>query len=172
MEFLTGLFSKISIEGILLIVVSGMLFFDKYLDSQDKIKGRVKKHLTKGEKEIHEHQVFNEKLNRMNDDIGDINLRITESKEYTKDKLNSIEEKMVMLINSDEYDIKSYITDKHRLHVVERGWIDNYTMDNLEKRFAIYEKEGGNSFIAGLMKELRQLPRVSPEEVNNSEDKI
>lgn len=73
--------------------------------------------------------------------------------------LNDLSNKIDLLIESDKDDIKAWITEKHHHHCYEKGWIDDYTMDCIEKRFKHYEDEGGNSFIANLMDEIRNLDR-------------
>ena len=65
-----------------------------------------------------------------------------------------------MLVESDKESIKAYITERHHFFVQERKWIDYHSMDCLERRFAIYEKEHGNSFVEDLMNDLRQLPKM------------
>lgn len=70
-----------------------------------------------------------------------------------------------MLVSSDKEDIKSYITREHHYFCYEKGWIDDYSMECLEKRFAIYEQEHGNSFVEGLMNEIRALPKTPPEDL-------
>ena len=51
--------------------------------------------------------------------------------------------------NYDKEDIKAFITLQHHKFVYEQEWIDDYSMECLEKRFAIYEREHGNSFVLG-----------------------
>lgn len=65
------------------------------------------------------------------------------------DKINS-------LIESDKDDIKAYIVEKHH-YFCEKGQIDDYNLDCLERRYSHYEKEGGNSFVKNLMNDLRAL---------------
>ena len=65
-----------------------------------------------------------------------------------------------LLIQSDELDIKAYITEQYKIHIIKKC-IDAETMDILERRFAIYTQEGGNGFAARMMEELRKLPIVS-----------
>lgn len=76
------------------------------------------------------------------------------------DKLSGLVE---MLIESDKENIKSYITTQHHYLCYEKGWVDDYTLNCLEKRFNIYEKEHGNSFIEGFMNEIRELPKRPPD---------
>lgn len=64
-----------------------------------------------------------------------------------------------LLIQSDELDIKSWIKMQHEKWI-PRGCIDGQTLELLEQRFAIYTKEGGNSWAEKLMNELRALPVI------------
>ena len=40
-------------------------------------------------------------------------------------------------------------------------------MECIEKRFAIYEREHGNSFVKGLMNEIRALPKRPPADIEH-----
>lgn len=72
--------------------------------------------------------------------------------------LNELKNTVEILKKSDRDAIKAYITKEHKFFVREQGWIDDYSLEILEKRFHHYEIEGGNSFILKLMEELRALP--------------
>ena len=39
-----------------------------------------------------------------------------------------------------------------------KQWIDDFSLDVVEKRFARYKAEGGNTYIENLVEKLRQLP--------------
>lgn len=65
-----------------------------------------------------------------------------------------------LLTQSDRDDIKAWITEKHHYYCYTQRWIDDYSMDCIEKRFGHYENEGGNSFVLDLMQDLRTLPKV------------
>lgn len=86
-------------------------------------------------------------------------------------RLEKLEELVTMLTESDKEDIKSFITIQHHKFVYEQQWIDDYSMDCLEKRFAIYKREHGNTFVLGLMNELRTLPRHPPADVVHNYEK-
>jgi hypothetical protein len=64
-----------------------------------------------------------------------------------------------MLIDSDKDDIKAFITREHHYFCYQKGWVDDYSLDCVERRYAHYEQEGGNSFVEDLMKDLRKLPK-------------
>ena len=72
------------------------------------------------------------------------------------EKVNSIEQQVDVLTASDMDDIRSWIVDKHKYYKNHKENIDNFTMDCLEKRFSHYKEEGGNSYVTGLMEDLRK----------------
>lgn len=64
-----------------------------------------------------------------------------------------------MLIESDRDDIKSWIIKEYHHFVEEKHWIDDFSLDTIEKRFVHYQAEGGEEYLEGLLVELRKLPR-------------
>ena len=76
-----------------------------------------------------------------------------------KISLNKLNAQVEILTESDKDDIKAYITREYHYFVEKVGWIDDYSMDCLEKRYAHYVKYRGNTFVAELMQQLRKLPR-------------
>lgn len=74
--------------------------------------------------------------------------------------------KVDLLTQSDKDAIKAYITKEHHYFVYQKGWIDDYSMDCIQRRYVHYNKEGGNSFIDALMQDLRDLPTVQRKTFN------
>lgn len=82
------------------------------------------------------------------------------------EEIGPIQNKVNLLIESDKDDIRGWIIDKHRHYQKNKNEnIDEFTMDCLEKRFSHYQEEGGNSYVEGLMQDLRNW---SKEERNDS----
>ena len=77
----------------------------------------------------------------------------------TINEIQHLKENITNLTASDKDDIKAWITEKHHFYCYQQKYIDDYTLDCLEKRFSHYEVEGGNSFVHNLMEELRALPK-------------
>lgn len=71
-------------------------------------------------------------------------------------RLELIEGTVKQLILSDMHDIKAWIIEKHH-YFMEKGEIDDFSMDVINHRFEDYKKEDGNSFVEDLVKELREL---------------
>ena len=81
-------------------------------------------------------------------------------------KFNKIEDQLGLLMQSDMHDIKGWIVERHH-RLMKQGWVDDFTMDTLEKRYSDYKAEGGNSYIETLMNDLRKLPQYPPEKIEN-----
>ena len=79
----------------------------------------------------------------------------------TIDEIQHLKENITNLTASDKDDIKAWITEKHHHFCYDIKYIDDYSLDCIEKRYAHYVDEGGNSFIRTLMEEIRNLPKVS-----------
>lgn len=89
-----------------------------------------------------------------------------ELEQTVKDLILSIKgltEKVDLLMESDKDAIKAFITRQHHYFVYQKGWIDDYSLECIEKRFKHYIEEGGNSFVQDLMEDLRTIPKQPPE---------
>ena len=91
------------------------------------------------------------------------NKQIDETLESLSGVLKNLSEKVDILMNSDKDAIKAFITKEHHYFCYQKKWIDDYSLDCIERRYDHYKEENGNSFISGLMEELRALPKQPPE---------
>ena len=101
----------------------------------------------------------NEQICKIKEDMQ----TLIDSQEKIFKEIESFKQQLEMIIESDKDDIKSWITEKHHFYCFEKKWIDDYSMDCIEKRYGHYKDEGGNSFIEELMNELRSLPKTPPQ---------
>ena len=76
-----------------------------------------------------------------------------------EEKIDKLTQMVELLLTSDRDNIKAYIVEKHHYFCYTKKWIDDYSMDCLEKKYETYQKENGNSYVGDLMKELRALPK-------------
>jgi len=95
-----------------------------------------------------------DKITVLNNSVEELNNRVAK---LEKDN-QAMQCDVKILIKSDKDDIKSWITEKHQ-YFLNQGWIDPHSLDCIEKRYGHYVDEGGNSFVADLMNDIRGLPR-------------
>ncbi len=156
------LFTNYSMSEIVIFMVVLAFAVKELVTFIDWGRDRLRKVYDKDYKSIEERK-------KLEEEIDDLNKFYSEKKKVddtfakidrTFEKIN---ERIDMLIESDKEDIKSYITEKHHFFVYGQGWIDDYSLECLERRFAVYQQEHGNSFVEGLMNEIRALPKQPPE---------
>lgn len=74
------------------------------------------------------------------------------------ESLDNINSRINTLTQSDMDDIRSWMIEKlnyYKKNPNEK--IDEFTMDVIERRFATYLEEGGNSYICSVVEQLRDL---------------
>lgn len=148
------LLNKYSITEIIVFLVTFALAVKGVISYFDWIQERLKKVLKKENK-------IDEVQDRLAE--GDKTFKILQNgQKELETYIKTLENKINLLISSDKDDIKSYITEKHHYFVYKKKWIDDYSLDCVERRFKHYEQEGGNSFIKELMEEIRELPKHAP----------
>lgn len=102
-----------------------------------------------------------EALKDLKDEVNKIHVKL----ESQEERFNKIEERLSDLTLSDMQTIKAWIVDQYHKFFVEEHWIDAFHADALERRYSIYKKEGGNSYIDTLMERIHSLPDSPPEEL-------
>lgn len=166
------LLAKYTITEIVVFLVLLGFAIKEVVTFFDWAHNRLKKTFDKED----EHEEIKEQLETVVNRLGDIEIHFNTMINENRVKYSEMQQSIDLLIASDKDDIKAWITAQHHLFVYEYKCIDDYSLDCIEKRYAHYRDEGGNSFIELLMSEIRALPKVSvlPEQKGvkkNVEDK-
>ena len=149
------LFTMYSLSEIVTFLVTFALAIKGLVSFLDWAVERIKKVFKKQDKKNREKEILEERLL-----LGNEKMRaIEKEQEETKEFLKEMSKKVDLLIESDKDNIKSFITKEHHFFCYENKWIDDYSLDCIERRFSHYKDEGGNSFVEELMEELRALPK-------------
>jgi polyhydroxyalkanoate synthesis regulator phasin len=149
------LFNKYSISELIIFLVIFCLAVKEIVNLIDWAKERFGENVNKGMEEKEKEKDIQRQL----DDIVTENKIIKDTLNALENQMNKLAERVNLLISSDKDDIKAYITERHHFFCYKQGWIDDYSLDCLEKRYEHYTAEGGNSFVSDLMKDIRQLPK-------------
>ena len=133
-------------------------FFKKRADSKYDNENNEKKQienilseLKNLKEEIHKQELECQKLNTNIKDLGT----------YWEKKEEEHQNVLRLLIRSDMDAIKSFIVKEHH-YFIEQKWIDDFSLDTIEKRYTHYKEEGGYSYVRDLIKDLRELPNMPP----------
>lgn len=156
------LLSNYSMSEIVIFIVVLAFAVKELVTFIDWGRDRLRKVYDKNYKSVAERRKLEEEINDLNK-FYDEKEKVDSTFAKIDRTFEKINERIDMLIESDKEDIKSYITDKHHFFVYSQYWIDDYSLECLERRFAVYQQEHGNSFVEGLMNEIRALPKQPPE---------
>lgn len=151
MNTLINLLSQFTLPQIILFIILLFVATKEIADFVDWVRGRFSKRDESLKTEYEKAEKNEERLDKLENNVN----KLTEN-------VNHITDKVDLLVDSDRDAIKAYITREHHYFCYKVGWIDDYSLDCLEHRFEHYKEEEGNSFIEGLMNELRALPKTEP----------
>lgn len=144
-----------SVEEILIFIIMLAAAVKGVISFLDWSNKRLKEHFDKGYSAETKQTQVDDRLERGNKRFDEISARQDE----VDKRLDKISQQLDLLLASDRDDIKSFITREHHFFCYQKGWIDDYSLDCLEKRYSHYIEEHGNSFIGELMDEIRALPK-------------
>lgn len=148
-----------SLSEILIFLVMFAVAFKGVVSFFDWGIERLRKIFKKEQQKEDIHNSLKESIDNTNVQMKDLASNQNEMIKELKDiKLN-----IQLLTEADQADIKAWITEKHHHFCYEKKYIDDYNLDCIEKRYHYYQLEGGNSFVADLMKEIRALPKQPTE---------
>lgn len=120
---------------------------------RNKFKDKFSKEIT-DEQRI---DTWTERFNTLDETLDHFDKRldsIDENFQETKERLSFIEERQ-------QEDTRSYLIDAHHKFCYEVKAIDDINLQSIERNYMYYKTAGGNSFIDGLVQEIRQLPRIN-----------
>ena len=141
-------FETYSLTQIIIFIILFALAVKEFINLIDWFLNRGEKYFKNKNKEEDKFAKYEEEIKALK-----------ENQEKMSESINRLSANVELLIDSDKDDIKSFITKEYHYFVEQKGWIDKFSFDCIEKRFNHYKDEGGNSFIEDLMNELRQLPK-------------
>ena len=154
MDAIAELFSTYSIESLILLLVLVGVALKFIIDLTTCFYDKGKKHFGKKTEQERKKDEILECLHSTQKDIIE-----------NKESIDKIEERVDLLTERVQENTRSYIIDKHHHFVFQIKAIDDFNLQSLERRYLYYKAAGGNSYIDGLMEEIRELPRVTVENI-------
>lgn len=150
MKEILNLLSTYSLEQILVFIIMLSLAIKGGVDFYDWVKKRFNTTI-----------IDRENQNRKKEEITENIDKLFEMQKEQSKAIDNLTKSVDLLLRSDRDDIKAWITQQHHHYCYELKYIDDFSLDCIEKRYAHYKAEGGNSFIEDLMTDLRSLKKVS-----------
>lgn len=166
------LLNNFSLPTLLLILFTFVFAAKAISEVIDYFKDKLKKYFrVEDEKEKNQRELdllqksIDELKNSIDTRFDEINFKLDRQEQNIK-QLQATDSITLARLQDEA---RSKIIDKHHYFCYKIKAIDDLSLQSLERAYMYYTNAGGNTFIEGLMKELRQLPRAiltKPEEVN------
>ena len=142
------LLATFTVPQIILFIVLLAVAFKKIADFLDWLGSKIKKRDVKNQEALAKEKEKEERLAKTEEIVSQM-----------ATEMSSMSKKIDILMESDKDDIKAWITQQHHYYCYTKEWIDDFTLDTIEKRYSHYLEEDGNSFVGDLMRDLRALPK-------------
>lgn len=189
MDALITLLSQFSIEGIIITLIMFLAAVKVVGELLNWCYEKIKQHFNWKTQEDNRHSELMENFNelkvrnkqneaenlRRDKLIEKISSQLDEQDRKTADmvktltaqtnELTNLKDRVQTLTDRVQDSTKAYIIDKHHHFVYQVKAIDDMSLQELERRFVYYKAAGGNTFIDGLMEEVRDLPKVTVEQM-------
>lgn len=150
MDIIQQLFSQYSIEAIIILIISLSLAIKFMSELWEWFYNKFKNHFTFRTQKDQNHTEL----------VNEIRL-LQETVKTLTNKISDFDKKQKITTERLQESTRSHIIDKHHYFCYEVRAIDDLSLQSLERHFLYYKAAGGNSFIDGLMEEVRELPRIN-----------
>lgn len=160
------LFSHLTTEEIIVLIIIMILAVKTVWSAVEWIWAKIKGQLDiTNDKEKWEQNVINSltNLDKKIDNLELQNQKTHEEQEKLNETLKLVQERL-------QENTRSFLIDAHHKFCYQIKSIDDMNLQSIERRYLYYKTAGGNSFIDGLMDEIRALPRINIYTIDKDED--
>lgn len=157
MGMIEQLLSQYSIETLVILVALLGFSIKAMSELWEWFYNKFKEHFSFRTQRDQDHQQLIEQIKELSNDIKTIQEEI----QILKNNMVQFSDQMKITTERLQESTRNYIIDKHHYFCYQIKAIDDLSLQSLERRFLYYKAAGGNSFIDGLMEEIRELPRLN-----------
>ena len=157
MDALSQLVSQYSFGAIVMLVVTLAVAFKFLSELLEYFYNKLKKFFNYQTLKDTQHSEIVESIASLQAEIKSLSQEISNQ----SNDIKALQEHEKLTLERLQENSRSYIIDKHHYFCYEIKAIDDLNLESLERRYFYYKAAGGNSFIDGLMEEIRELPRIN-----------
>lgn len=157
MGMIEQLLSQYSIETLVILVALLGFSIKAMSELWEWFYNKFKEHFSFRTQRDQDHQQLIEQIKELSNGIK----ATQEEIQILKNNMVQFSDQMKITTERLQESTRNYIIDKHHYFCYQIKVIDDLSLQSLERRFLYYKAAGGNSFIDGLMEEIRELPRLN-----------
>lgn len=157
MGMIEQLLSQYSIETLVILVALLGFSIKAMSELWEWFYNKFKEHFSFRTQRDQDHQQLIEQIKELSNGIK----ATQEEVQILENNMTQFSDQMKITTERLQENSRNYIIDKHHYFCYQVKAIDDLSLQSLERRFLYYKAAGGNSFIDGLMEEIRELPRLN-----------
>lgn len=157
MGMIEQLLSQYSIETLVILVALLGFSIKAMSELWEWFYNQFKEHFSFRTRRDQDHQQLIEQIKELSNGIK----ATQEEVQILENNMTQFSDQMKITTERLQENSRNYIIDKHHYFCYQVKAIDDLSLQSLERRFLYYKAAGGNSFIDGLMEEIRELPRLN-----------
>ena len=151
------LFTHLSAEEVIVLIIVMILAVKAVWSAAEWIWKKIRSQLDISNDKDKWEKNITDSLNSLDKKIDNLELqnqKTHEEQEKINDTLKLVQERL-------QENTRSFLIDAHHKFCYQIKSIDDMNLQSIERRYLFYKTAGGNSFIDGLMEEIRALPRMN-----------
>ncbi len=157
MNIIEGLFSQYSIETLILLIIGVALSVKFIGELWEYFYNKIRLYFNYKNQKDQAHDEIINGIIKIETRTGELQ----ETVEALTENIRTLQKQSELATKRLQENSRSYIIDKHHYFCYQVKAIDDLNLQSLERRYLYYKAEGGDTFVDGLMDEVRALPRVS-----------
>lgn len=157
MGMIEQLLSQYSIEALVILVALLGFSIKAMSELWEWFYNKFKEHFSFRTQRDQDHQQLIEQIKELSNGIK----ATQEEVQILENNMTQFSDQMKITTERLQENSRNYIIDKHHYLCYQVKAIDDLSLQSLERRFLYYKAAGGNSFIDGLMEEIRELPKLN-----------
>lgn len=161
-ESLELLFSQYSFESLILLFILLLVCFKFVGELWDYFYAKLRKFFNTTNEKDRCHKELMDNIDELKDGVSNLGVLIG----GLDDRLAAVEKDLTHTKERLQENTRNNIIDAHHKYVYQTKVIDDIGLQSIERQYLYYKTAGGNSFIDGLMEEVRHLPKVNMYDAN------
>ena len=157
MSELSYLFDHLSIEEIILFLLACLLAVKVIWSTLEWIWEKIKTKFDIANKKEKWENSLSEQIKNLANKID----KLEEQIQKTHTKQEKMDDSLLVVQERLQENTRSYLIDAHHKFCYQLKGIDDINLQSIERRYMYYKTAGGNSYIDGLIEDIRELPRIN-----------
>lgn len=165
MEALTTLFSQYSTESIILFIMAIAIAIKAVSELWEYFYNKLRKYFNYQTKKEQTYSDLMESISNLETSLSTLRQKeivsIYEKVDLSVKRNEEVKAQVSLITERLQETTRGHIIDKHHYFCYELRYIDDLSLQSLEREYLYYKASGGDTYVDGLMEDMRELPRLT-----------